>query len=320
MTLVEEPVDIDKVIVQEDFSYGDHELQRLTVYHHFGEDAEAFQERKEGKGLFIIYIHGGAWRDPSITDKSFYPTIRALYSTAWQRELMNQHVTGIASISYRLSAHPDHPQDPETPSTERRDAQNPDHLQDVVASISFLQARYAFGSRYLLVGHSCGATIALQSLARGSMSLPEAIPFQNPEIVVGVAGIYDLRLLRDSHSHPVYQEFIAGAFGDDEKAWDSASPANLDLVEAWPEARTVVLASSSNDVLIDNGQIDCMGSKLATLSQKARVLVLRDFLDIPHDAIWQKGVGMARVVAETLKFWEACDRATGDAALRDGRD
>ncbi|PBP22890.1 hypothetical protein BUE80_DR006241 [Diplocarpon rosae] len=288
MDLVGEPVDIDKVIVQEDFRYGDHELQRLTVYHHFGRDAV-----QDGRGLFIIYIHGGAWRDPSITEKSFYPTIRALYSTTSQRELMNKHVTGIASISYRLSAHPDHPQDPTIPATERRDAQHPEHLQDVVASISFLQAKYGFGSRYLLVGHSCGATLAFQSL--------------NPEVIVGVAGIYDLRLLRYSHSHPAYQEFIVGAFGDDEKAWDSASPANFHLMDVWPEARTVVLASSSKDGLVDNGQIDCMGSKLATLNKTARVLVLRDFLDLPHDDIWEKGVDLARVVAETLKVWEAGD-------------
>lgn len=47
----DEPVDIDKVIVQEEFSYGDHELQRMTVYHHFGK--KLF---RKGRGLFIMYV------------------------------------------------------------------------------------------------------------------------------------------------------------------------------------------------------------------------------------------------------------------------
>ncbi|KAJ5032249.1 uncharacterized protein L3040_008857 [Drepanopeziza brunnea f. sp. 'multigermtubi'] len=312
MALIEEEVEIDKVIVQEDFSYGDHALQKLTVYHHFGEN-----KSPDGGGLFLIYIHGGAWRDPTITDKSFYPTIRHLYSCDSYRELMNAHITAIASLSYRLSAHPAHPQPPSTPTTELREARHPDHLRDVISAISFLQAKYRFGSRYMVVGHSCGATLAFQSLQlRESVKTSRAapVPFENPEVVVGVAGIYDFRLLRDSNPHPAYQEFLVGAFGEDERAWDYASPAKNELVKVWPEAETVVLVSSSNDGLVDNGQIDCMGASLKGMGEEAKVLVLKDFFDIPHDVQWQEGAGLASVVAATLQAWnlDDCKKGRGE--------
>lgn len=228
---------------------------------------------------------------------------------------MRKHVVGIASLSYRLSAHPSHPQPPSTPATELRDAKHPDHLLDIVTSISFLQKKYGFGSRYMLVGHSCGATLAFQSLVLARMGIPTSVPFQNPEIVVGVAGIYDLRLLRDNNSHPAYQEFIAGAFGNDEEIWDAVSPAQSELLKAWPEAKTVVLVSSSRDELIDNGQIDCMGASLKAMGEQASVLVLKDFLDMPHDDQWIEGLGMANVVIETLKAWEGNGRAASRGLL-----
>ncbi|KAH6698383.1 Alpha/Beta hydrolase protein [Leptodontidium sp. 2 PMI_412] len=292
-----EPVEEEKVIVQEDFSYGDHELQKLTVYHHFGKN---FQQER---GLYIIYIHGGAWRDPTITDKAFLPTIRHLFSHPSNQDLINDHITAFASISYRLSVHPSHPQEPGTPATKLRDAKHPDHLHDVVSAISFLQAKYGFGSRYLLIGHSCGATLAFQSIIRQQLSIPPSIPFKNPEIVVGVAGIYDMRLLRDKNSHPAYQEFLVSAFGEDEKAWDLASPANYEFLASWPEVKTAVVVSSTGDELVDPTQIECMARRLENLRDRATVKVLKGFLHQTHDHIWDEGVGLADVIVETLKAW-----------------
>ncbi|KAH7363795.1 Alpha/Beta hydrolase protein [Rhexocercosporidium sp. MPI-PUGE-AT-0058] len=298
-----EPVGEEKVIVQEDFSYGDHELQKLSVYHHFGKNIR--QER----GLYIIYIHGGAWRDPRITDKSFLPTIRQLFSHPSEQDLVNSHITAFASISYRLSPHADHPQEPGTPSTELRDAKHPDHLHDVVSAVSFLQARYKFGSKYLLIGHSCGATLAFQSIIRQQLSLSPPIPFKNPEIVVGVAGIYDMRLLRDKNSHPAYQEFLVSAFGEDEKAWDRASPANHDFLASWPEVKSVVVVSSSGDELVDPTQIECMATRLENLRASAVVMVLKGFLHQTHDHIWDEGIGLAHVIVQTLKAWLGDDES-----------
>ncbi len=43
-----QPIDEEKVIVKQDFSYGDHELQKLSVYHHFG------AELQKDDGLWIM--------------------------------------------------------------------------------------------------------------------------------------------------------------------------------------------------------------------------------------------------------------------------
>ncbi|PVH76926.1 alpha/beta-hydrolase [Cadophora sp. DSE1049] len=302
------PVDEEKVIVKQEFGYGDHELQKLSVYHHFG------TETKKENGLWIIYIHGGAWRDPTITDTSFLPTIRHLYSPSQPlstHSLINSNITAFASLSYRLSPHPQHPQPPSTPPTSLRSATHPDHLLDILTGISFLQSKYHFGSNYLLIGHSCGATLAFQSIIRDQLltSVPPSITFQNPEIVVGVAGIYDMRVLRDNNSHPAYQEFLVSAFGDDEKDWDKASPANAkyDFSKSWPEAKTVVVVSSSGDELVDEAQIGCMGKRLESLRGNAKVRVLKGFLGQNHDGIWEQGVGLADAIVETLKVWVGDD-------------
>lgn len=259
----------------------------------------------------IRYIHGGAWRDPRITDKAFLPTIRNIFShpSPSDQALINSNITAIASLSYRLSPHPDHPQEPDTPATQLRVAKHPDHLHDVVSGISFLQAKYGFGSKYLLIGHSCGATLAYQSITRQQMSIPSSIPFKNPEIIVGVAGIYDMRLLRDRNSHPAYQEFLVGAFGEDEKAWDLASPAKYDLLETWEEVKIAVVVSSSGDELVDLSQIECIAKRLKNSKERGTVMVLKGFLNQTHDHIWDEGVGLADTIVETLKAWVGNDQS-----------
>lgn len=116
-----------------------------------------------------------------------------------------------------------------------------------------------------------------------------------------------MRLLRDNNSHPAYQEFLASAFGEDENDWDNASPANHELVKAWPEARTVVVVSSKGDELVDEAQIECMGKRLEDLRAAAKVRVLKGFLEQSHDGIWEQGVGLADVIVETLKVWAGDD-------------
>ncbi|KAK0124681.1 hypothetical protein ONS95_009626 [Cadophora gregata] len=309
-----EPVEEEKVIVKQDFSYGDHELQKLSVYHHFG------TESKQENGLWIIYIHGGAWRDPTVTDTSFLPTIRHLYSPSNPSSFLNlitSHITAFASLSYRLSPHPSHPQSPTTPATSLRSATHPDHLLDILTGIFFLQSKYSFGSKYLLIGHSCGATLAYQSLIRDQLleSILSSIKFQPPEIVVGVAGIYDMRLLRDNNSHPAYQEFLVSAFGEDEKEWDRASPADgrYDFLRGWKEGRMAVLVSSSGDELVDEAQIECMGEKLEGLrgsgsGDGVKVRILKGFLAQTHNGIWEGGEGLADVIIEVLRVWVGGDK------------
>ena len=238
-----------------------------------------------------------------MTDKSLLPAIQTLLSQPEQRGLLKENVTAFASVSYRLSAHPSFPQDPETTlASQLRNASHPDHLIDVLSSIDFLQARFGFGNRYILVGHSCGATLALQTLMRKHVLGEErSSEFKNPEVVVGVAGIYDIRLLRDCHENPAYNTFTVGAFGSDEEVWDSVSPANFQgLKDAWPEGKVLALVSSEGDELVDEKQIEVMVDRSRDLDGATKVEVIKDLKE-GHNDIWGKGAEMAQVIGTVLK-------------------
>ncbi|KAJ5637604.1 hypothetical protein N7490_007483 [Penicillium lividum] len=282
-------------------------------------------------GYWVIYIHGGAWRDPTVTSSAFDKAATIL------RNSPGLPISGIASISYRLSAHPGYPQDPSTtPSNEYRNAKHPDHIRDVEAALAFLQNTYSFGPRYILVGHSCGATLAFQAVmgavanhreqsfnggpdddgagARVSMS-PGPLPPKlsaHPAAIVGVAGIYDLRRLQDTHRNiGAYREFIEGAFGNDVMLWDGVSPAQMvgsrGVEGGWTTGRLVVLAHSKDDELVDEGQVEEMREALKgweagqaripvrELSSRGRLVQLLS-IEGEHDDAWIHGEGLARAV------------------------
>lgn len=101
------------------------------------------------------FIHGGAWRDPLVDATSFKPTVDILSAS-------ESGVVGFASINYRLSRYPNHGTKPSSPEDPSRNAEHPDHLNDVTRALIFLEKIYGISGRYLLAGHSCGATLAFQ--------------------------------------------------------------------------------------------------------------------------------------------------------------
>ena len=247
-------------------------------------------------------------------------------------------IAGFASISYRLSAHPNHPQDRQkTAPNVFQDAKHPDHIRDVEAALALLQNTYGFGGRYILVGHSCGATLAFQvvmgavlghreqafiggkedsDISIGVVSAtPGPLPPRltaHPTAIVGVAGIYDLRRLRDAHHEiSAYQEFIEGAFGANELLWDGVSPAQMassrGVEDGWKSGRLVVLAHSKDDDLVDDSQMEAMkkalmhweqtevqipAQELSHRHKRIRILSIRG----AHDEAWEKGDELARAV------------------------
>ncbi|KAL2858379.1 alpha/beta-hydrolase [Aspergillus pseudodeflectus] len=294
----------------ETFSYGDHALQTITVADLH--PAQPLNDADTGIGTntgtnaryWVILIHGGAWRDPTQTSESYLtPALEILRKTSSTTSPLP--ISRLASISYRLSAHPSHPQDPSTePTNTLRAAKHPDHLADIHAALAFLQAKYKFGSNYVLVGHSCGATLAFQAVMRGISSGKECAA---PTGILGMAGIYDLRLLRDSHRDiSAYQEFIEGAFGDDETLWDSVSPAVVEGKEGvlgWEEGRAVVLAHSEEDGLCDLAQSLKMKETLGAWEKSGNERREIHFLSIKgeHDEAWEKGEELARGIVYTFE-------------------
>lgn len=251
------------------------------------------------------YIHGGAWRDPRIDHTSALPSITSiLKQCATGGSLDQRRIAGFASINYRLSPHPSFPQDPETEDPSRlRAARHPDHLRDVCAALALLGREVIGSTPYVLFGHSCGATLALQLLMRRELlpsAAEDAVPL--PAAVVGFQGMYNLLGL-NARFGGAYKELLKGAFGPDQALWEAASPGRFggSFRANWGagvEKKVAVVAYSPQDELIDKEEIDTMEKVLR--DDGLNVLAYRD-LEGGHDEVREDGRHIARVLLETIK-------------------
>ena len=125
--------------------------------------------------------------------------------------------------------------------------------------------------------------------------------FPMPAAIVGVAGIYNMKLLRDTHTEiPAYDVFTTAAFGDDEDEWDKASPTNGKYAKTWPSGRVMVVAHSREDELVDWVQVEAIEKILHKERKDTRsnkVLELKG----KHHEIWMEGGEMARAIREALQ-------------------
>nr|POE47545.1 kynurenine formamidase [Quercus suber] len=217
----------------------------------------------------------------------------------------------MASLNYRLSPNPSHPTHPSHPADPARNARHPDHIADVLAAVLHLQQTYHFGARYLLVGHSCGATLALQLAMKrywgAQYEATDALELNvvPPVAVLGVEGLYDLPALVAFHAREsAYRGFVTGAFGGDEEVWKAVSPAHGEFgVEEWEEGRLVVLAQSHEDELVEWEQTALQERRLKEQGwekggTERRVEVLE--LKGKHDQVWEQGTELARAITYTI--------------------
>ncbi|SPN98899.1 uncharacterized protein DNG_01938 [Cephalotrichum gorgonifer] len=279
--------------------YGEHELQRLATW-------EPREPPSDPDARWIIFIHGGAWRDPSNTYQDFAPTIDALLSSPSSGSSPPPAVRGFASLDYRLAPHPNHPQDPATtPPHKLRRAAHPDPIRDVRAALALLDAKYGIGDRYVLAGHSVGATLAFQALAPpdtpaattrdGEEEKEEDVP-PLPAAILGVAGIYEFHdfALRNG---PAYVEMVEGALGTDRSKWNDAAPLHFrgGYAADWPCGRHVLLSYSPGDSLVDGAvETNAMVDRL----RKDGCAVSTTLIQGEHDFAWQDGKQIASLVAE----------------------
>ncbi|KAH8731109.1 Alpha/Beta hydrolase protein [Phaeosphaeriaceae sp. PMI808] len=205
--------------------------------------------------LWIIYIHGGAWRDPTQTSTCSHPTTTHLSPET------TSHIAALASINYRLSPYPSHPTHPSSPTDPTRSVTHPTHLHDIAAGIAFLRREYGV-KRWIGVGHSCGATLLCQYIS----ALKED-DGGGPEGLVLTAGIYHIPLFLRNHEPPactaevarIYAEIVRGAFGGDAGVYQGVSPVSGRYgVERWRNGKVVLLGHSYEDELVERGQRDVM--------------------------------------------------------------
>ena len=219
-------------------------------------------------GLWVVYIHGGAWRDPLVDSSSFESAALTLLGRTAPGDAAP--IAGIASLNYRLSQHPNHPthpsppKDPAAPLDAARTAKHPDHIRDVLTGLSYLESVGALSNGYILAGHSCGAYLAFQVVMKQNRWGSDApIKIRKPEIILGLNGLYNMSAFLDnpdsSHAQlvPIYDAFTNGAFGENKEQWFMTCPMVVEDWEAeWPESKKVVLAQSRTDELVPYSQTD----------------------------------------------------------------
>lgn len=230
----------------------------------------------------------------------------------------------VASLSYRLSPHPSHRQDPETtPTTSLRNARHPEHLDDICTGLTLLRDAFGLaGDNYIVVGHSCGATLAFQALERSYLhhGNPDLPPLK---ALVGLAGIYDLRLLLDNHKDgpygDIYASFIQGAFGQELNDWDRASPAHFSESGMY-SGMTVLLVTAQEDELVEPAQREAMRRAILdpeTLQREQDLtsLTAREFVlehkgckyaelsvEGGHDEMWLVGERMVAAIERAIQI------------------
>ena len=178
---------------------------------------------------------------------------------------------------------------------ERREAQWPEQLNDVMSALRHLQARWGFGERYLLVGHSVGATMALLAALKAG----EEEGIEAPLGVVGVCGIYDWDQL---HRWSVGCESLTTSAGLDEQRWREASPGRIESgvwEERWARGRkrSIVLGQGRGDELVDFEQAVGMQRVFDGEGREAGMISC-DLMEVGgrHNEVWEKGDELVRVI------------------------
>ncbi|KAF2257760.1 alpha/beta-hydrolase [Lojkania enalia] len=291
-----------------------------------------FSESSPQKHVWIIYIHGGAWRDPAQTSACISPTLRHLPPT-----LIRSRIAGIASINYRLSSYPSHPSDPSAPDDGDRNVRHPTHIRDVAAALDFLRREYGLagqrrsgniwqasgtrdgnaGFEWIGAGHSCGATLLCQLVSGIGLPLSEhTITFARPKALVLLEGIFNIPMLLRNHAPEkcgdyiarIYRDIVVGAFG--EEGWVDASPVSGSYTGIeWPEGNLVLLCHSPDDRLVEGEQASGMLTQFEACGWEsdgsgdvkgARLVQMRR-LEGGHDWIWEDGRQIAKVIEEVVE-------------------
>jgi kynurenine formamidase len=273
----------DEVIwSQEIKQYGDqHSRQRVLLERRLSTGSES--------SITVVYIHGGGWRDYREDHQDFVPTINVLKTDQKYKEILLK-ISSFVSIDYGLSPYPGQPSDDSS-----RNLRHPQHIEDLAKAIEWLKLKHS--KNYVLVGHSCGATLAFQVVKRLRLQ---------PKAIVGLAGIYDIvKFVEDERQsqelYPIYKQIVVGAFGEAEDVWTNASPASYssaDLPKLLEGSKTII-GHSKSDELCRFAQSETMDARLKEAGIPAAAFI--QFENSRHDEMWQKGLDVAEAIAVAIR-------------------
>ncbi|KAL9092267.1 MAG: hypothetical protein Q9165_004441 [Trypethelium subeluteriae] len=279
-------------------------------------------DRNDVSKIWIVYIHGGAWRDPRKTKSGISASLSHLYASA-----AASHIAGIASLNYRLSPHPTFPVKPgDSADLAARSARHPTHVNDAIDALRWLRTEWGVrDGGYVLVGHSCGGTMAMQivmSEGQKWMTSEQATSLSEeqrekgrdtpvPRVVVPVEAITDLPKLVAAHAEQkMYEDFVVGAFSEERQVWEEASPTRGAYKgEKWRDAKLVILAHSREDELVEWEQCDLLLDVLKAQGWKEKSIQIEAGGDVgeepavrvlelrgKHDETWEDGKELARAI------------------------
>ncbi len=226
--------------------------------------------------------------------KSFAPAVEVLSNSS-----LKDSIAGFASINYRLSPYPSHPEDPSSPNDKSRNVHYPAHLVDVSRALLYLDDKYRISNRYIVAGHSAGACLAFEL---NDWYLP-GTQLPQPACVFGISGIYDLEAFIEAHRNiPAYRTLIENAFPD-KSLWEEASPTKSHLSKSakWQNARAVIVSHSDEDELVETAQASCMlerARKAPSANGKVHFLPATG----AHDEIWQSGHILASLIIKSIEI------------------
>lgn len=220
-------------------AYGEHSLQKVKLFHYSPTNA-----------FSLIFVHGGAWRDPANT----YDDFQSLSSMLLRTE--NGSKYNIIGVNYRLSPEVKHPL----------------HLLDLVEALNTLHKDYGV-NECLLLGHSVGATLLMQLANATKILLLGGIeknmdPLVKVKGMIFVDGIYDMVYLIEEYGKP-YEEFVLEAFAN-ANSYANGSQLSWNSNEKFGigEAKVVVIHSMEDELL--------------TLRQTTRFAKFLDDQNVPY--------------------------------------
>jgi kynurenine formamidase len=206
-------------------NYGNHLLQKIKIYTRTNSSST--------DNTWVIFVHGGAWRDPKITYDDGDYLAEELLKKSCVKNL------SCASVNYRLSP----------------EVQHPGHLEDLLSALGYLYR--AHGAKdVVLVGHSAGACLALQSILLDNSGLEDeysSAMLSKVKIVIPVDGIYEFVKLVEVY--PDYADFMEMAFGTDKAKWSAYDPGSGIQKIRKDNVEKIIVTQSPEDELLDNSQV-----------------------------------------------------------------
>ncbi|SCU95090.1 LADA_0G13388g1_1 [Lachancea dasiensis] len=191
------------------------ETNSNTFMAKFDQTATFHKSVAPGNHKAIVFIHGGAWIDPSNTPQDFEKLAKHLLALTH-----SQPTFSLYAIEYRLSPEVKHPV----------------HIQDVAENIAELIKLEKIDELHIL-GHSVGATLAWQLL---SMPLDNQVVnslqlghirsiLKQCFLVDGIFSLTELLLEYPTYDYFVFQAFNSTTEYDDPKSSSLDIPSDVEL-------------------------------------------------------------------------------------------